>query len=201
MAYKLHIPPCICDPAHPNHPPPKDKPLRIQIEGPLVSIQRLLPESTWDMDFTTDIKFPQPAGPHLARLTHQVLYGEDISVDDMVVRDEYLGVVMIDKIPQSEFDYYGVTFDHLVPPDDLDPEVLQVNIMELEIDQGPYAGGIEYANKYLNITVDPADYLGKKDTCRTEMLCQKEGYSRPWQSERIRRLQEWKDDIETWWKI
>ncbi|KAI0009104.1 hypothetical protein F4779DRAFT_402664 [Xylariaceae sp. FL0662B] len=161
MAYELHIPTCICDPAHPNHPPPKDKPLRIQIEGPLVAIQRLLSESTWNMDFMTT-KFPQTAAPHLARLTHQVLYRENVSVDDVVVRDEYLGWVSIGKILQKEFDYYGVTFDHLVPPDDLDPEVLQINIMELEVDQGPYAGGIEYANKYLNITVDPADYVGKK---------------------------------------
>ncbi|KAI3324985.1 hypothetical protein HD806DRAFT_462369 [Xylariaceae sp. AK1471] len=38
MAFKLHIPPCICTPAHPQHPPPPDKPLRFQIEGPLIAI-------------------------------------------------------------------------------------------------------------------------------------------------------------------
>lgn len=28
-------------------------------------------------------------------------------------------------------DYYGVTFDHLVPADDTNPEVLQMNIIEI----------------------------------------------------------------------
>jgi hypothetical protein len=36
-------------------------------------------------------------------------------------------------------DYYGVTFDHLVPADDTNPEVLQINIIEIEEDNGVYA--------------------------------------------------------------
>lgn len=56
----------------------------------------------------------------------------------------------------SEIDYYGVTFDHLVPADDYFPEVLQINICELDEDEG------EYANTYLPLTVDPAEYIGKK---------------------------------------
>lgn len=39
----------------------------------------------------------------------------------------------------SEIDYYGVTFDHLVPPHDLDPEVLQIDIIEMDDDEGAYA--------------------------------------------------------------
>ena len=58
--------------------------------------------------------------------------------------------------PTSEIDYYGVTFDHLVPTDDYFPEVLQINICEIDVDQG------EYANTYLPFPVDPADYIGKK---------------------------------------
>lgn len=57
---------------------------------------------------------------------------------------------------KSELDYYGVTFDHLVPVDDWDPEVLQINIIEVEEDDG------EYANKFLPFPVNAAEYAGKK---------------------------------------
>ena len=53
-------------------------------------------------------------------------------------------------------DYYGVTFDHLVPVDDIDPEVLQINIVEIEDDAGVYA--IQH-NKFV---INPADYIGKQ---------------------------------------
>jgi hypothetical protein len=36
-------------------------------------------------------------------------------------------------------DYYGVTFDHLVPPDDEDPMTLQILIAETENDNALYA--------------------------------------------------------------
>ena len=36
-------------------------------------------------------------------------------------------------------DYYGVTFGHLVPADDINPEVLQINIIDIEDDNGVYA--------------------------------------------------------------
>lgn len=67
-----------------------------------------------------------------------------------------------DNLFLREIDYYGVTFDHLVPTEDVDPDVLQINIFEMEIDDGPFAHGAEYANKYLLFPVDPADYAGKK---------------------------------------
>jgi len=53
-------------------------------------------------------------------------------------------------------DYYGVTFDHLVPADDTDPEVLQINIVEIEDDAGMYA------IKYNQFKINPADYVGKQ---------------------------------------
>ncbi|KAH9216995.1 hypothetical protein DL95DRAFT_113396 [Leptodontidium sp. 2 PMI_412] len=98
----------------------------------------------------------------------------------MIVRDEYTGwlvearphVYVIDYFTnclsfgsystltwiriQSMIGYYGITFDHLMPVDDADPEVLQINIMEIENDRGIYA------NKYSCLDIDPADYIGKK---------------------------------------
>lgn len=95
MALELYIPPCISSSAHPLHPPPLEQPLRIQIEGPLASIQKLLPEVSWHTD-TASLVFPQPAGPGLARLAYQKIYGQEVRLEvagDMVVRDEYLGWV------------------------------------------------------------------------------------------------------------
>lgn len=93
MALPLYIPPCIHTPADQHHLPPHEKPLRIQIEGPLSAIQRLLPDVSWNLGFPGR-KFPQPAGPELARLAYQTIYGQDYSPqdpNDLVVRDEYLG--------------------------------------------------------------------------------------------------------------
>ena len=90
---ELSIPPCIRSPRHPLHPPPVEQPLRIQIEGPLFSIQKLLPGVTWSPDAIFPA-FPQPGGPLLATLTYRALYGRDPHPgvpQDMVVRDEYLG--------------------------------------------------------------------------------------------------------------
>lgn len=103
MALKLYIPPCIHNPAHALHPPPLDRALRVQIEGPLVSIQKLVPDCSWH--FTAGSQaFPQPGGEVLAKLTYQALYGTDIRqgvAGDMIVRDEYLGWVMEGKIPRK----------------------------------------------------------------------------------------------------
>jgi hypothetical protein len=95
MALELYIPPCISSSAHPLHSPPPEQPLRIQIEGPLASIQKLLPEVSWHTD-AASLVFPQPAGPGLARLAYQKIYGREVRPEvagDMVVRDEYLGWV------------------------------------------------------------------------------------------------------------
>lgn len=102
MVYELHIPPCISNPAHPFHPPPLEKPLRIQIDGPVFAIHKLFPPVSWPTDPMT-VVFPQPAGPELATLAYQVLYGRHVRpevANDMVVRDEYLGWV-IDTIPYT----------------------------------------------------------------------------------------------------
>lgn len=65
----------------------------------------------------------------------------------------------------SEIDYYGVTFDNNVPSDEYFPEVLQLNIFEIEADMG------EYAKEHLTFTIDPAEYSGKK-TLAVPRCCQ-----------------------------
>lgn len=61
MAYKLHIPDCILEPHHPFHFPTPNKPLRIRIQGPLISIQRLIPKAQWQwfLNWTDPPKFPR----------------------------------------------------------------------------------------------------------------------------------------------
>ncbi|KAI1163406.1 hypothetical protein F5B18DRAFT_620066 [Nemania serpens] len=167
MALELYILPCIRNPIDPHHPPPPNKPLRIQIEGPLVAIERLFPNIQWHVK-DVQPEFPQPAGPKLAELTYSLLYGRNASPDiqgDLLVRHEYLGWIM-DPKPVQEIDYYGVTFDHLVPPDDHDPEVLQINIIEIEDDDGVYA------NTYMPFHVDLAEYAGKR-VLAVPRCCQK----------------------------
>jgi hypothetical protein len=102
MALSLYVTPCIHTPAGQYHLPQPDQPLRIQIEGPLIAIQRLLPHTPWCLGLL-DRKFPQPAGPELARLTYQEIYGRAVCPEDpgdLVVRDEYLGW-MPEKYPDE----------------------------------------------------------------------------------------------------
>ncbi|KAI9823452.1 MAG: hypothetical protein M1832_002463 [Thelocarpon impressellum] len=65
-----------------------------------------------------------------------------------------------------QIDYYGITFDHLVPTEDPDPEVLQINIIEMDDDAGAYA------NEHLPFVVDSAEYAGKK-VLAVPRCCQK----------------------------
>ncbi|KAJ5965120.1 uncharacterized protein N7479_004996 [Penicillium vulpinum] len=167
MALPLYIPLCIHTPTSRHHFPPSDQPLRIQIEGPLIAIQRLLPHIPWHLNLR-DRKFPQPASPELARLTYQTIYGRDISLeipDDLGVQDVYLGW-MPEKRPDELIDYYGVTFDYLVPANDTNPEVLQINIIEVEDDNGAYP------NTWLLFAVNPAEFIGKK-VLAVPRCCQK----------------------------
>lgn len=154
-ALPLYIPPCITKPPHRFHPPPFDQPLRINVEGPLIALQKLLPDVSWHVT-THSPKFPMPGGPKLAELVFQKIYGREVQQDvagDMLVRDEYKG--WIPNAPPM-MDYYGVTFDHLVPEDETNPDVLQINIVEIEDDGGMYA------IRYNHFEIDPADYIGKR---------------------------------------
>ncbi|KAJ5718512.1 hypothetical protein N7488_004158 [Penicillium malachiteum] len=89
-ALPLHIPSCRLDPPHRFHFPSPEQPLRIQIEGPLLALQRLLPGVSWHVPHS----FPLPGGPKLAELAFRALYHRNIQPNitgDMVVRDEYTG--------------------------------------------------------------------------------------------------------------
>lgn len=78
------------------------------------------------------------------------------------MRDEYPAWVVEGGIPQDRIDYYGVTFDHLVPADEPNPEVLAINIIEVDNDGGVYADEGKYANEVLLFSVNPTEYTGKK---------------------------------------
>ncbi|KAJ8117656.1 hypothetical protein OPT61_g1205 [Boeremia exigua] len=160
MAHRLYIPPCVDTPAHPNHFPPLERPLRIHIQGPLASIQRLLPLIAFHYEDGGE-PFPQPAAPELAELTFQALYGwRTEKGEKLVIRDEYNAWKRDPTI--MEIDYYGVTFDYEVPDTETDSEVLALNIIEMEETSGDYANGIEVAQMYLRIQFNAEDYRGVK---------------------------------------
>jgi hypothetical protein len=95
MSLELHIPPCLNTPPHPRHTPPHEKPLRINVSGPLSSVEKLLPNIPWKVDTFHQQDF-QPAAVELARLTYRTLYGREPQSEidgDLVVRDELLGWV------------------------------------------------------------------------------------------------------------
>lgn len=92
-ALPLYIPPsCLLNPPHRFHFPSEEQPLRIQIDGPLLAIQKLLPEVSWEVPQRGPISFPLPGGPKLAELAFRAIYHRDVRPDvagDMVLRDEY----------------------------------------------------------------------------------------------------------------
>jgi hypothetical protein len=90
MALELYIHPCIHSPPHHLHPPQPDAPLRIRIQGPLETIQKLLPEISWHPIGP----FPQLGGLKLASLTHQKLYEGKAEEAAPAVRDEYLAWIL-----------------------------------------------------------------------------------------------------------
>ncbi|KAH8727705.1 hypothetical protein GQ44DRAFT_787882 [Phaeosphaeriaceae sp. PMI808] len=73
---------------------------------------------------------------------------------------------------RKEIDYYGVTFDYKVPMDEVDPEVLAVNIIEMENNSGEYANGIEYVRRYLRVYVNVGEYSGT-EVLAVPRCCQK----------------------------
>jgi len=94
MGLELYIHPCVNQPPNYLHHPPPDKPLRIRIQGPLETIQKLV---SWHPIGP----FPQPGGLKLASLTHQKLYGGEGDKVAPAVRDEYLAWVVEGGIPQE----------------------------------------------------------------------------------------------------
>ena len=63
----------------------------MQVEGPLLALQKLLPEVSWHTPYSCP-KFPLAGGPKLAELAFPTIYHQNVWPDvagDMVVRDEY----------------------------------------------------------------------------------------------------------------
>ncbi|KAF6806886.1 hypothetical protein CSOJ01_08538, partial [Colletotrichum sojae] len=120
-----------------------------------------------------DVAALPPGGKELARLTHRRLYGGGGDDDAaLVVRDEYLAWVIEAVIPRDCIDYYGVTFDHLALADEPDPDVLVINVIEVDAQGGAYADGGTYANEVLLFPVDPTEYTGRK-VLAVPRCCQK----------------------------
>ncbi|KAI1178933.1 hypothetical protein F4777DRAFT_40991 [Nemania sp. FL0916] len=162
MASKLILPPCADSPAHMHHPPPPDKPLRIQVGGHLDWIDQLFddgtkifrPEATF---FSLD-EYAEPC-LRLIKMSFNLLYGRDPDPEtplDMVLR--YQSYIFQgrtgDKPPEKDIPIsYYFTFDHLVGPEnDLDPDTLMLNLVDpndhqhsqlVRFDVGPYTSGSE----------------------------------------------------------
>lgn len=163
---RLSIPPCTLNPSHQNHFPTLDKPLRVQIEGPLTAIQKLLGDVEWSLtianrkistagsrrtsslDISSDIRTWQSSGNfewcrgtgrifglgggktprRVLSLQHHLRVG----AGRFGVVVTYFFFLQTGRI----IDYYGVTFDHLVGEHETNPEVLQINIFEMDDDNG-----------------------------------------------------------------
>jgi hypothetical protein len=80
--------------------------LRISIDGPLSSVEKLLPDVPWKVDVLCQQEF-QPAALELARVAYRTLYGREPQLDVdgvLVVREESLGWVNPQR-PKSDFQY------------------------------------------------------------------------------------------------
>ncbi|KAK1975434.1 hypothetical protein LZ30DRAFT_808466 [Colletotrichum cereale] len=148
MAFELYIPPCIADPQCDLHPPPFERPLRTQTDGPLVSIEEVPRGIQWNLPLVDPTEYFQPAGAKLAALTYKHLCGRDPEdgadvSGDLVLWDKYLNLIKHES-----------------------RELLQVNILEIDDDNG------EYANNALPFRIDAKDCTGKK-VLAVPRCCQK----------------------------
>ncbi|KND88830.1 hypothetical protein TOPH_06519 [Tolypocladium ophioglossoides CBS 100239] len=122
MPANLVIPPCEQNPTHPNHFPRHDKPLRVQILGLNETINQLFNDGTkmpsQERPITSAVDFDE-AGIRLAKMAFKLLYGRDVNSKDQS-----------DFVPRYHVDGYGITFDHLIPDADDDPETLMMNVCD-----------------------------------------------------------------------
>ncbi|KAF2736474.1 hypothetical protein EJ04DRAFT_597272 [Polyplosphaeria fusca] len=74
--------------------------------------------------------------------------------------------------PLDYIDNYGVTFDHLISADTLDPEVLAINIIEVDNIGGVYADGGKYVSDVLPFSLN-TEFLHIYCTagCSLHILC------------------------------
>ncbi|KAI5862903.1 hypothetical protein GGS23DRAFT_570054 [Durotheca rogersii] len=163
MPANLIIPRCEQNPVHPNHPPPQDKPLRIQILGLNKIIDQLFGDGakmpSEDRPITSTTLDFDEVGLRFAKMAFKQLYGRDVDPNtpsDFVPRYQYNtfhGKVGECQPWEHVIDGYGITFDHLVSPaDDDDPETLMINVCDpsdpkaapyIRLDLGQYNAGPE----------------------------------------------------------
>jgi hypothetical protein len=93
MELELAIPPCISIPAHPLHFPSLDRPLRVQIAGPLASLMALLPDLKTTVDKGINSSFlPKALGLQFARMVYRKLYQREVQpeiVGDLELRNQF----------------------------------------------------------------------------------------------------------------
>lgn len=94
MSAKLVMPRCEQDPAHPNHPPPPDKPLRIQVLGLNTTLNGLFVNeelSSQEKPVASPTAFDY-TGLQLATMVFRVFYGRDVDAgapQDFTPRYQY----------------------------------------------------------------------------------------------------------------
>lgn len=89
--------------------------------------------------------------------------------------------------------YFRVTFDHRVPEDDVNPEVLVINIIEVDDGGGAYADSGIYASEVLLFSINLEEFTGRR-VLAVPRCCQKKKGTR---DQRLINNQAAERDIET----
>lgn len=107
MPARLVIPLCEQDPAHPNHLPSSDKPLRIQVLGLNKTINKLFNDGaemlSQDLHVTSGVDFNE-TGLQLAKMAFGLLYGRDVNLGNPS-----------DFIPQHQYNTFHGKYDECQP--------------------------------------------------------------------------------------
>ncbi|CAH0043512.1 unnamed protein product [Clonostachys solani] len=137
MPAHLVIPPCEHNPAHPNHLPSYEKPLRIQILGTNSLIDQVFEDGihmpSQERPIVSPVDFDE-VGIRFAKMAFKQLYRRDVDPNnssDFVPRYQYhmyRGKRGECQPWEHTIEGYGITFDHCVPEDDDDPETLMINV-------------------------------------------------------------------------
>ena len=79
---------------------------------------------------------------------------------------------------ERDIDYYGVTFDHLVGESEEDPEVLALNLIEMDYDGGAFAKGS------IALPYRPRGVQGQEGVSGAEVLPEEKGNAGPLEDKR-----------------
>ncbi|RDL39113.1 uncharacterized protein BP5553_03453 [Venustampulla echinocandica] len=134
----LVIPACRMSSPHPYHLPQPGSSLRIHVQGNKTVIEQVFSDSTKlpseSQPLLSDRTSFDETGLSFAKMVFPLLYGRDVDPgipDDFVPRFQlvtYSGKAG-ECLPREHcIDGYGITFDHLVGPNNTNPEVLMINV-------------------------------------------------------------------------